>query len=970
MNKKLILLILALPLCLMLCLFTATSTVSIAVRVPVTGIEIFGDDIVYLDMDEGDRHLVEYTVYPTNAKNKNVTMSTEKIGDNRLCELEFTDGYIIPKTVGTAKVYLTTADGGFRDSFIVEVYSDSLTAIESTVSDSELLVGEKATISTVFIPEGASDMLVDYLSSDESVARVDNKGVITAVGKGVATITVSSHTNPDIKDTVTVTVSNRDTMDLGASSITTFEGRGRLSISIDADNDYTLTYRAFDKDGREIPSTDFAATFDYTSAANGHVTLDYEFKNTAFIGQITLKITLTSSDEEISKECVISRVEKIQASFDTEGAYGITVGQNTFVYFTVLPEDADLSYSTTLSNNNVTVISVDSGRVIIKADKVGVTKLSLSIKNNENGDTTLIEKDIVVKPRSFVITNGAQTYGDENLLTIGKTNADGTDGKYQINLSYGNINVGDGFLSNIFFTADSYKVSVSNDGTVTITDSSFTGTVSFIGVYEYGGVRMTTAPFSIRCVGDGVNVYSYLDLLKATKENKTVVLRNDIVDDFGYDENGNVVYKEIDSTYDTTYYANIGKEAKIKILLEFKKDVYGNGYAINAHKVAYGLDSAGQLSNSAIFRGPLNFVAMSESEGSMVSVKAQDNVCFAVYENVTLRNIKLYGCTLQESGGQVDLTDLNYVGTTVEVFGDNVNILYSRIANGRTTLRIFGDISDPEKVINVNISNTVLGAAREFILRMGSNCFIDGDITNPAPSIDPNENVTFPVQKDYAEMTDEEKRTYEEKYIKTFVNIKNSVFEDAGIFAIGIDSHFSGGVLADGSTFPKFGSLLESWHDLAKTSYGAKLTFEGDVRIYNWKNLDSVDSSTLIEIVGTTQFESLRFDVKEMVSAIASKDAFKNIVYKSGDTSYVHGGIAFFGGGKNYGIFEAKNYTFKDLNGYEISLSDVNSAYLQIAAGRESFYFLLHDRTTADFLPEDQEKLLESENAYDCIYKN
>ncbi len=971
MNKKLILLILALPLCLMLCLFTATSTVSIAVRVPVTGIEIFGDDIVYLDMDEGDTHLVEYTVYPTNAKNKNVTMSTEKIGDNRLCELEFTDGYIIPKSVGTAKVYLTTADGGYRDSFIVEVYSDALTAIESSVDKSELLVGEKATVSTVFIPEGASDMLLDYFSSDETVAKVDNKGVITAVGKGTATITVASHTNPDITDTVTVTVSNRDTMDLGSSSITTFEGKGELSISVDADNDYSISYRAYDKNGRQIPESDFVAVFDYTNAASGHLTLRYEFKNPAFIGEVTLRVTLTSEDEEISKDCVISRVEQIQAEFDTEGAYGVTIGQNTFVYFTILPEDADVSYSYTISNDNISVISVDSGRVIIKAEKVGVTKLVLTVKNNAGGEDAVIEKDIVVKPRSLVITNGAQTFGDENLLTIGKTNSDGSAAQYQLNLSYGNITIGEGFLANLRFEADTDKVSVSNNGFITILDDAFVGNVSVIGVYEYGDIKITTAPFTLRCVGDGVNVYSYLELLKATQENKTVILRSDIVDDFGYDANGNIVYKEINSTYDTTYYKNIGREAKIKILLEFKKDVYGNGYTINAHNVAYGLDAAGQLTNNALFRGPLNFVAMSESEGSMISVKAQDNVCFAVYENVTLRNIKLYGCTLQDADGQVDLTDLNYVGTTVEVFGDNVDILYSRIANGRTTLRIFGDINDASKVINVDISNTVLGAAREFILRMGSNAFIDGSIENPSPYIDPDDKISFPIQKTYAQMTDEEKRAYEAKYVKTFVNIKNSVFEDAGIFAIGIDSHFSGEALANGKgiTIGNLGSLLESWYDLAKTSYGSKLTFEGDVRIYNWKNLADVDSSTLIEIIGTTAFESLKFDVKEMVASVAQKDAFKNIIYKDGEANYVHGGIAFFGGGKNYGVFESKNYEFQPLNGYEVSLGDVDSLYLQTAAGKENFYFLLHDRTTANFLPKDQQNLFETNSAYDCIYK-
>ena len=52
MNKKIILLLLILPLFLMVSLFAATRTVSLAVEVPVSGIEILGDRIVYLDLDQ------------------------------------------------------------------------------------------------------------------------------------------------------------------------------------------------------------------------------------------------------------------------------------------------------------------------------------------------------------------------------------------------------------------------------------------------------------------------------------------------------------------------------------------------------------------------------------------------------------------------------------------------------------------------------------------------------------------------------------------------------------------------------------------------------------------------------------------------------------------------------------------------------------------------------------------------------
>jgi hypothetical protein len=141
--------------------------------------------------------------------------------------------------------------------------------------------------------------------------------------------------------------------------------------------------------------------------------------------------------------------------------------------------------------------------------------------------------------------------------------------------------------------------------------------------------------------------------------------------------------------------------------------------------------------------------------------------------------------------------------------------------------------------------------------------------------------------------------------------------------------------------------------------------------MFNWKDVEDIDSSTLIEIMGKSQFAAqLEFNVKDIIKGIAGNANFENIVYAKDGKQYVHAGIAFFGGGKNYGVFEFKNTTptqFSQLVGYEIGLDDVGKGFLASAAGREKFYFLLHDSTT-QFLPETQEALLESENAYDCIY--
>ena len=195
-----------------------------------------------------------------------------------------------------------------------------------------------------------------------------------------------------------------------------------------------------------------------------------------------------------------------------------------------------------------------------------------------------------------------------------------------------------------------------------------------------------------------------------------------------------------------------------------------------------------------------------------------------------------------------------------------------------------------------------------------------------------------------------------------------------------MDSHFAGAALADGDVFSKYvegTDALSTWKNLAKTSYGAKLTLEGDVRMYCWKMLDTVDSSSLIEVsenftqLGRLNLSNMKFDVAEMVKTLTSIDRFKNVVYndKSG-TTWVHGGIAFFGGGKNYGVIDYSNYTYHDFREYEISFATIGRFELNIAAGSESFYFYMHDATTESFLPDEQQRLINNaQEGFACLEK-
>ena len=278
MNKKLILLILGLPLILMLSLFSVSNTVSISVSIPVSKIEIIGDRFVYLNLDAEEDYVVDYTVYPTNAKNKNVYIETEQVGTSDLAEIEYVDGKIVAKSTGKAKVYLTTVDGGFRDSFIVHVTSNKLKSISCELEQTSIYVGDTTSINTTFVPEELSNSILKYEVDDEfkHIVSVSAAGVVTGVSKGIAEITIISAIDETIKDTVQIEIKNKDILDLETSQLVTWNKTGSVNVSLDTEEDCDFALEILNND---ITDSIFKAELNLTNLALGRISIDYEFVN-------------------------------------------------------------------------------------------------------------------------------------------------------------------------------------------------------------------------------------------------------------------------------------------------------------------------------------------------------------------------------------------------------------------------------------------------------------------------------------------------------------------------------------------------------------------------------------------------------------------------------------------------------------------------------------------------------------------
>ena len=738
----------------------------------------------------------------------------------------------------------------------------------------------------------------------------------------------------------------------------TWSGNGVINLAGYAEDPSKVTYSATDADGNPIS--------DASLSLSGYK-LGYS------MGDRSVIILTIGGEGVMSKSWRVTLTDKPTVTIAGGEAVGISLGANRHSQkINISGAPIGFKYELTLGNANVNAAE-SSGYVFIDVIKAGVTELTVKAVNATNElESITLTQYVVVSPGTITVPNSfIQQNAIEQIWTVGSDNADGLP-----TLAVGVASaekIGESFYENISWSANSDNVTVSPDGRISLASvGNSPEIVEIRAVFGYKGVTFESSPIKVRCVYGGVNVFSYSELYTETRlaNPRPIILQTNIKDDFS-----STNFTWMASTYDLTYYHNLGKtddDTRVKVLLQLKSDVYGNGYEINAHNATLGtLDATGKPTATSMFKGPLNFVAMSASGGA-VSVKAQDNIVFGVYENVTLNNIVLKSCDLEAVEGKVDLTDLEYAGTTVEILGDNVTIEYSRLMNGRTVLRVFGDEKDAEKEIHLEVKNTVIKASREFNARIGSNRFeYSPDVASPY--LPGDTGADYQAKQSYSSMTAEEKAAYDEKYINTFVTFENVVFEDAGIFAIGIDTHFAGEALKDGSSY--FSGALLGWKNLAKTSYGAKVVLKDDVRLYSWKPLEDIDSGTLIENTLASDgsgdgniFANLKFDVKQIIKDAAKTEGYSNILYTYEGKEYVHAGIVIFGGGKNYGVVEnlitsGFNHAFSE---YNVTLRELEGqGYLETASGGEAFYFIAYNKnSTFTYVTQ-----ITMTDKYDCLYK-
>jgi hypothetical protein len=472
--------------------------------------------------------------------------------------------------------------------------------------------------------------------------------------------------------------------------------------------------------------------------------------------------------------------------------------------------------------------------------------------------------------------------------------------------------------------------------------------------------------YTVPIIADSYNVYSYAQLLFCTNHSASglkTVLRNNLesfensfsdetgqhpkkntnpllltqiekdslkgigTEDFLYLKRtygGNDYYIEYlkrASTYDVRYLTILDKPTDIYIGLSLKADLHANGFTLNFHALTYPTGAPTvvsgiylpSLSSDDVFRGPLDYcgVLATDSTEAVASVAGEDNASLAVESS----GMKISDLILKSCNNVVSLSQLDFVGTALSIkHQTDVIVENCVIMNGRNLVRAFSNK-------NLTISHCLLEYAKDYLLRLGCDEYVqltkemyaDGHDYNYAPA----------------------------DRIGNTVTVDNVFFYNSGFFSIGLENHFNGRYLYDKD------EIFTNTLPLGGIAKGTSLCLKGDTRFYDWKDVDSISTDTMLQIrgdLGSLDQYLSNFDIVPIIKRELAKTENQSFSLKVGDKTYLNSAVAFYGGGINNSVLTTDTDLQKlGLNKLgPVAFDPVDDKFLANCAGTEPFNFYMY----------------------------
>ena len=275
--------------------------------------------------------------------------------------------------------------------------SVAVTGVKVTPTTVDLKVTETKQLTISVEPDDATNKNYTCKSDKESVATVDNTGLVTAKGAGTATITITTEDGgKTIKCTVNVTESGSSSFALSATTLNVPAAGGAPSVNVTSDKAWTLDYdssvtwlTASPKSGTGNGTVAFTVTKNEASAPR---TVVVTFKQAET--EKELQLTLT-------QEAAASAHVPLQGISFEEPSVKLKIGTSTTLVVKYNPANATNKKVTWEVTEGAASLSVDANSGKITATNVvGTAKVKAT--SEDGGHTaectiTVTTKDVPVE---------------------------------------------------------------------------------------------------------------------------------------------------------------------------------------------------------------------------------------------------------------------------------------------------------------------------------------------------------------------------------------------------------------------------------------------------------------------------------------------------------------------------------------------------------------------------------------------
>ena len=314
----------------------------------------------------GDTKTLTATVTPAIASNTTVEWSSS----NASIAIVSSEGVITAKDKGTCVITCTAVDGYDTKSTCEVTVKQQVKAITLRNVPTSLVVGDTKTVTTTVTPTTASNTAVEWSSSDDNVATISSRGVITAKGKGTCTITCTAADGYGTKTSFTITVKEP------AISIALSETSASLWVGDTKIITATIT-----------PTTAGNTAITWSSSDDNVATVSSKGVITAK-GKGTCTITCTAADGYSTKsECKVTVKQQVTSIDLGNETLILTCGAEKILIPTISPSNADVqAIAWTSTDKNVATISADG---VLKALSPGTTKIICTATDGFNKESSI-----------------------------------------------------------------------------------------------------------------------------------------------------------------------------------------------------------------------------------------------------------------------------------------------------------------------------------------------------------------------------------------------------------------------------------------------------------------------------------------------------------------------------------------------------------------------------------------------------